>query len=354
MKIIILAGGGGKRLWPLSRAKKPKQFCALTSDQTMLEETFQRFSRVYDRKDIFISVDQQNKKHVLKVLPKFYKNNLIVEPERRDTAAAMGYAAAFLSMINENEPIAFIPSDHHIKNVPLFLKSLRVADQLIKKTGKMLDIAIKPTFPSTILGYTKVGKLHKRINSVSVYNFADHKEKPKLALAKKYLAQKNYLWHANYYMWTPAGFLSAFQQYAPDMHGRLVKIQQALRANKQVVANKEFKKIRKTSFDYAITEKMNKKDVLIIKGEFGWSDVGAWDVLYDHLRNQVDKQGNLVQGKCLSVSSKNNLVYQKNKGKMTAVVGLEDVIIVDTKDGLLVCDKENAQDVKKVSNLCEF
>ena len=346
MKIVILAGGGGTRLWPYSRQDKPKQFIPLLNHKTLFEGAMVHFKK-YPRKDIYFSVAKDCEEWVKKFLPKSQHKNIIVEPEKRDTGPAMGFAAAYLSIKFPNEPMAFIPSDHYIINSNRFVESLELADKLIKKTHKMLDIAIHPTFPSTVLGYTKIGKKYLDSNGIEVYHFAGHKEKPPFNLAKKYVASGDYLWHANFYMWTPAKFLEAFQKYSPKAYKSLMVIREAIIQKDSKIVESEFKKIEKNSIDYMITEKMKASDVLIIKGDFGWSDVGAWDVIYNQMQGQVDQDRNLIKASWLGENT-SGCVIIGDKKKLITTIGLEDIVVVDTDDALLICPKSKSQEVKKI------
>lgn len=345
MKFIILAGGGGTRLWPLSTKKRPKQFCKLLDNKTLLKSTFERLQS-FGVKNIYLSCSKNTLKLVRKELPQLDSKNIIIEPEKRDTAAAMGLAAAYLAVKHPDEPVAFIPSDHYILNKNKFIKSLKVAEDLIKKTGKLLDIGVTPHFPSTVLGYTCLGEMYKNIQGIKVYNFKKHTEKPELKVAQKYLKAKNYLWHANYYMWTPRLFLESYKKYSPGTYRHLIKIKNNFEAGKSIIS--EFKKIKKISFDYAITEKINPRDVLIIKGDFGWYDLGAWDVLFDALKSKLNKDRNLVKGKFLSLDTKGSLIYNY-EDKPIATIGVKDLVIVNTKDGLLICPKELSSRVREVA-----
>ncbi|MFO7807445.1 MAG: sugar phosphate nucleotidyltransferase [Candidatus Moraniibacteriota bacterium] len=346
MRIVILAGGGGTRLWPISREDKPKQFCKLTSDKTMIEETLQRFEN-WPKEKIYIATTSEQLENLKEILPNFPEENIIVEPSRRDTAPAMGYAALRLSLEDEDEPMAFIPSDHYIGRVDKFIKSIQKAEEAIKKTGSLLDISIYPTSPNTALGYTKIGKKVMEEDGVEFYQFEGHTEKPDFKTAQGYLEDGNYLWHANYYMWTPGLFLQAYKEHAPEIYQHLENIKLLIKKGREDLVGEEYKKMDKISIDYAIMEKMAPEHVLIIQGEFDWKDIGAWDTLHENLMTKTDEKRNLVRGERLNVDTAGSVIYGKDN-KLIATVGLDDMVIVDTEDALLVCPKSRAQDVKKI------
>ncbi len=342
-----MAGGKGTRFWPMSRSSRPKQFTSIITNSTMLEVTFNRFNRDYPVDNIYVSTTLEFKDEIGKLLPELPQKNIIAEPEKRDTAAAMGYVAAKLFLTAPDEPIAFIPSDHYIGNTDKFLQSIKIADEIIRQEGKMLDIAINPNFPSTALGYTKIGKAYREIDGVEIFEFEQHVEKPSYELAKKYIHEGSYLWHASYYMWTARRILESFKKYAPDIFKHLEIIVRALNDNNENLVQEEYQKIRKISFDYAVTENMDPDEVLIIKGDFGWSDLGAWDALHDQLSKEADKNGNVIRGDWVGEDTNQCLIYGQ-KNKMVATIGLDDIVVVDTEDALLICPKGRSQDVKKI------
>ena len=347
MKIVILAGGGGTRLWPLSRQNKPKQFSRLVGDKTMYEATIDRFRGDFDIKDIYVCLNNKLLNQAKSLVPDILDQNYIIEPEKRDTAAAMGYVAAKLFVEFPDEPIAFIPSDHHISDTGKFIQMIKSADELIRETGKMLDIAVWPTFPSTVLGYTRIGEKVETRDGVDVYEFKGHTEKPEFEIAKEYLATGEYLWHANYYMWTPRKILQAFEKYSPGLYLYIEQIVEALKQRDMSKVNWAFSQMEKTSFDYAVTEKIDPSQVMIIKGEFGWNDVGAYDVLHEAQKSKSDKNGNVVNGNYISKDSANNLIYGK-RDKLIVGLEIEDLVVVDTDDVLMICPKGKAQKVKKI------
>ncbi|MFH1089418.1 MAG: sugar phosphate nucleotidyltransferase [Candidatus Uhrbacteria bacterium] len=373
MKAIIMAGGTGTRLWPMSRESKPKQFFELVSDEPLILETYRRLLKFFPEEKIYFSVSEPLAEMLRAHFPDWPVERMIIEPEKRDTGPAMGFVAAILELDDPDEPIIFIPSDHFIGDEEKFLSCLSVGDQLIRETGKMLDIGVVPTFPSTVLGYTRIGELLEVREGVEIFNFAGHTEKPPYEIAKQYLEEGSYLWHASYYMWTPRKFMEAFENYAPEMATVLREIQQTLHHSplregfegqtttlppslgfggtppKASVGGAPlhhlYAKLPKTSFDYAVTEKMDPADVLIIKGDFGWSDIGAWDTLHDRL--STEENNNVTKGRSILIDTENSLIYAP-EGKTVAVLGMKDIVVVDTGDALLVCPKSEAQRVKEI------
>ena len=338
MNYIILAGGVGERLWPLGSPEKPKQFHVVTGDKPMVVQAVDRVKNAGG--DIYFSTSERYTPLLKGLFPDVSDERYIIEPARRDTGPAMAFVAAKLAQTQPDEPIAFIPADHVIKDEKKFRKTMQAAKSLIKETGKMLDIGVPAEFSSTVLGYTHIGKKIEDRDGVEVYEFLDHTEKPDLETARKYADSGEYLWHANYYMWTPAKILEALKKYAPEMHGGIMR---------SLDNPAEYNNIEKISFGYAITENMDPKDVIILKGDFGWSDVGAWDVLYDELK-KADGD-NVMYGEVAAIDCKGSLIHSKN-GRKVGVIGLKDMVVVDTKDGLLVCPRDRAQDVKKL--IAEF
>ncbi len=347
MKVVILAGGGGTRLWPLSREKKPKQFTRIIGAETLFEQTVKRFLLNFSPQDIYVCLNKDLVEQAQNLAPIIPKENYIIEPEKRDTAPAMGLVAAHLFRLDPDEPFVYAPADHFIGDEQKFIRCLKIAEKMIKETGKMLDIAVWPTFPSTVLGYTHIGERLSESDGIETFKFLGHAEKPAFEIAKNYLKAGDYLWHANYYMWTPRKILEAFGEHSPQHYECLSGVIEALEQNDSNSLNKHFSAMEKISFDYVITEKINPENVLIIKGDFDWSDVGAFDVLYEAQKAAVDENNNVVFGEMVAEDSRDCLVYG-NQDKIIALLGLSDLVVVDTDDVLLICPKGKSQDVKKI------
>lgn len=346
MRIVILAGGGGSRLWPLSRTSRPKQFQKLIGERTLLELTRLRLGRDFPEDAIYYSATTQTAPFIRKLFPDVPEDRLLVEPEKRDTGPAMGFVAALLELDDPDEPLAFLPSDHYITDHEKFRASLRTAEELIRETGALLDIGMEPTWPNTNLGYTHIGKRQEVRNGIAVYAFLGHTEKPPKEKAEEYVKSGEYLWHGNYYMWTPRKFLEAYERHAPETAKTLREIQRLWRDGKRGDIPAEYAKLEKISIDYAITEKLEREDVRIIKAPFDWSDVGLWSEL-KNLR-QRRAQDNVVEGAMhVGVDTTDCLIYGR-KGKVVATLGVQNLIIVDTGDALLVCEKGRDQDIKRI------
>ena len=279
--------------------------------------------------------------------PQIPDENFLIEPCKKDTGPAMAYVCLNLLEKYGDETIAFIPSDHFIGDTEKFQKSLKVADELIQKTGKLLDIAVKPSFPSTVLGYTQIGKKYSDESSIEVYKFLSHTEKPDFETAKRYLEEGDYLWHASYYMWTPRKFIEAFEKYAPDILEHVKKIVDAAANNDEQTIENVCDVMKPISIDYAVTEKIDPENVLIIKSSFAWSDIGAFDVLYDAQKSKVDENNNLIQAEWIGEDTSGCLINGQ-PNKIIATLGIDDLVVVDTKDALLICKKGNAQEIKKI------
>jgi mannose-1-phosphate guanylyltransferase len=349
MNYVVLAGGTGTRLWPMSRDTRPKQFSQIISNLTMLEETLNRLEIEDDKSNLYISSGPRFAELLRQTLSDVPDDHIFIDPEKRDTGPAMALIAALLFEKAPDEPMAFIPSDAYIRDVKLFQKTLRAAEVAIRETGKMVNIGIVPTFSNVNLGYVKIGKLRQLAgqDDIHFYEFTEFVEKPAHDLAKKYLESGEYLWNANFYMWTPRKFLEVYKQYAPLIGNRVQEVAATFQKGETAKTLALYRELPKISIDYAVSEKMDPNLMIVIKGEFGWSDIGSWEQLYEQLIDHTDEQGNLIKGDWLGIDTASSLVYGQ-PNKIIATIGISDLVIVDTPDALLICPKGRAQDVKKI------
>lgn len=346
MKAVILAGGIGTRLWPLSRVSKPKQFQKLTNGKSMLQETYERISFLKPE-DIYIATNQQFFEEIIAQLPDVQMDNIILEPALRDTATCIGFAAMILSLKNPKDVMAVIYADHLVKDNKEFKNKLLTAEKVAKEKKTLNIIEVKARFPNVNLGYVEVGKKVDEVLGNDVLEFKKFTEKPDLKTAQKFFASYKYLWNTGMYVWRIDTILKKYEKHLPDTFQRLMKMKKSIgEKNEQIVITKEYSECKKISIDYAIMEKVNTKEVLIIPAEFGWSDVGTWESIHDELVEK--KEDNVFHGKHIAIDTKGSLIRTDNPNKIIASIGLEDMVVVDTPDALLICPKNRSQDVKKI------
>jgi mannose-1-phosphate guanylyltransferase len=345
---VIMAGGTGTRLWPLSRKQKPKQFQKFTSDKTMIQETYDRVVDVVPRENIFICTADAYAELTLEQLPRIKREQLILEPMPRGTASAIALAAKFISRINPRAVVATVASDHVIKNVDEFHKSLFAALCAAEKNVKKLVIVgINPTCPDTGLGYIKMGKEFGVIGGKKVFFADSFVEKPDKKTAEKYLAKWEYLWNAGYFVFSAHDFLHMVKKHIPQTLDILEKIGKEW--DKKIADRRKIEELYALSgndpIDTAIAEKLDKKERLVVPSEMQWSDVGNWGSLFDFL-NVDAKSSIVVRGRHIDSGSADCFVHSEHK--LIATVGLKNIVIIESDDAILVADKDSAGEVKKI------
>lgn len=336
-----MAGGRGERFWPKSRTNMPKQFLTLTDDEkTMIQLTVERILPLVGMQDIYVVTNQQYKHLVRQQLPELPEENIICEPVGRNTAPCIGLGAIHIEKKYSDAIMIVLPSDHMIKYTSIFVNCLSDACEVAEQGCNLVTIGITPDCPETGYGYIKFKPGQTTERAFEVERFV---EKPNLETAKEYLATEQYLWNSGMFVWKVSTILENLKEYLPEVHQGLCRVKQALgREDEQSVLEQVFQKFPSESIDYGVMEKA--KNIYIFSGSFGWDDVGAWPAV-----GRIKKSnafGNTISGTVVMVDTKNTII--QGDQKLIAAVGLEDMIIVDTKDALLVCKKDHAGDIKTV------
>ncbi|MFA4872946.1 MAG: mannose-1-phosphate guanylyltransferase [Patescibacteria group bacterium] len=343
---VILAGGVGTRLWPLSRTQSPKQLHSFFGSFTLLEQAYKNLARGFPRRAVHVSTNISSAAAVRALLPRLPARNLIVEPVRRNTAAALGYAATVLLDRDPDAMLVTVNSDAWIGNPDAFLKAIEFAARIIKeRKDHAVLVGINPTYPETGYGYIEMGLPVMKYGNLEAFTVTSFTEKPSLARAKQYLSSWRYLWNPTVITVRADHLLSLYRTHLPQVSHGLDRIVRARHTRNAAAAVKRaFQTLPSISFDYGIAEKL-KKNVLVIPAEFGWADVGSYRTVHEILSGRTRK--NVARGKMISIDAENNLILPE-KDKLVALIGVKNLVMVETQDALLLCHKERSQEVKKI------
>jgi mannose-1-phosphate guanylyltransferase/mannose-6-phosphate isomerase len=346
-----MAGGSGTRFWPLSREKMPKQLLKIGGEDTLICETVGRVSPLIKFEDIFIVTNQSLADAIIDQLSsKFdrpWGENIILEPEAKNTAPAIGLAALHLERIDPESIMVVLAADHSIRRTDVFLRLLRKAAEAARQDF-LITFGIKPDRPETGYGYIKAGERIKTAenrgeSAEDVHKVESFVEKPDLETAKGYLKDGRYYWNSGMFIWKTKTLLREIEKNAPALYQGLLEIRNSIGTEREVGVVKDvFKKLEPVSIDYAVMEMTDR--AAVIPADIGWSDVGSWTALDDV--SERDAAGNIISGNVIDIGSHDSIIYAEKR--LVATIGLKDAVVVDTPDATLVCSKERAQDVKKV------
>ncbi|WP_018248089.1 mannose-1-phosphate guanylyltransferase [Orenia marismortui] len=344
---IIMAGGVGSRFWPLSRKDRPKQFLNLVDkNRSMIQATVDRISKLTAHDNIFIATSQDYVEKMQEHLPEIPVDNLTVEPMRKNTAASIGLASIYIEQKSPEGIMVVLPSDHLIIDEASFLDTVEAAVEVADNGDNLVTIGIEATHPETGYGYINYDKKYIQVNGHEVFEVKAFTEKPNREKAERFLEAGTYLWNSGIFVWKVSTIRKMFKLYMPKLDKSLEKMKEAIgTAEEAEIIRAEFEKLDDISIDYGIMEKA--KDIYVIPGSFGWDDIGSWPAL-ERVQKR-DKQGNVISGHHIGIDTKNTIVH--GNGKIITTMGLEDIVIVDTDDAILICDKKKAQEVKEIRNL---
>jgi mannose-1-phosphate guanylyltransferase len=350
MHAVIMAGGRGTRFWPRSREKKPKHLLDIISDQTIIQETVDRIKPLIAPENILIVTGKKHASALIKQLPEIPSANIIIEPVGKNTAPCIGLAALYIQKKAGDDIMVVLPSDHAIADSRKFLEVISAAAQVAADRNALVTIGIKPTSPQTGFGYIEQGNPSDRAMAQEVYKVKSIREKPDLQQAQEFIQSGKFYWNSGMFVWKASAILQSISQWLPDLSKGLEKINQAIGSPKETITlRKEYKRIAPISIDYGVMEKAD--NVFVLPGDFGWSDVGSWDALWEISAKDEKDNAFIGGGNVIAEESNGSLVYSPQK--LVALVGVKDLIVVETRDALLICRRGKSQDVKKVVEILE-
>lgn len=345
---VILAGGGGTRLWPLSRTQTPKQFLnLLDGDRSMMQITADRVEKIVGWEKIIVVTNSLYYEEVCRQLPQVPRENVIAEPEKKDTALAMLVGALFAKAKDPKAIVINAASDHAVINEKEYVRIMQAAVKTASEHDSLVTIGITPSFATSAFGYIKIGEHLKKLGGgSSLFQVASFTEKPNLATARAFISTGKYFWNANMYVWSAVSLKKAFEQHMPSLLEKAHNLDTLSPKEFHAALTEVYKDAESIAIDYAVSEKAS--NLVLIPGDFGWSDVGDWKVVYD--LGKKDAAGNVMAGgetqHVLAVDSKGNLIH--TAGRLIAMVGLENMVVVDTGEIVMICPKERSQEVKKL------
>ena len=346
---FILAGGSGTRFWPVSREQSPKQLQNIVGSRTMIQNTVQRLLPLISIDKLRIGTHIEQAPETIRQLESFgfLPEHLVAEPISRNTALIIGLMAKIISDDDPDSVMAVFPSDHVITNTENFIKVLKKAE-LMARGGNLVVLGIPPVRPETGFGYIKQGLKTKE--DKNVFQVESFVEKPDLSTAKEYIKNGNYFWNCGVFIWKTSVILEEIKQHAEHIYFQLENLKKCLKKSEKKLNYFQFNKkgseifsaLPSLSIDFAVMEKSSK--VVFIPADIGWNDVGSWNALDEVC--EKDAAGNILKGNVLAHDCSDSIIYGQNR--LIATLGLKNTVVVDTKDALLVCDKDRSQDVKKL------
>ena len=340
---LILAGGSGERFWPLSRRNRPKQLLRLVSERTLLEETVARVDGLVPPERILILTNVEQEKAVRGLLKRFPKENIIAEPAKRDTAAAVALGAGWVAARDHAATMLALPADHVIADRVAFQETMKTAAAAAHETGALVTIGIKPTWACPGFGYIEQGDpVRLRENSrIAVHRVVRFREKPNVDLAESFLRKGNFRWNAGMFVWSVPTVLSEFNRHAPELADFISQV----RAPKDLgkILGERFAKLPRISFDYAIMEKADR--VLVVEASFDWDDVGSWQAVARYFKK--DEHGNAANSALTALDASDNIIFNDSETTV-ALLGVHNLIVVRTGDAILICHRHQAERIKNL------
>jgi mannose-1-phosphate guanylyltransferase len=340
--VAIMAGGVGSRFWPMSRTNYPKQFLdILNTGKTLLQQTYERYKRLVPEKNIFIITAAEYVPIVKKQLPQVEAENILGEPSRKNTAACVAYISFKLLKIDPLANLVVAPSDHLVLETEEFINTAKKGLDFVNHINAFVTLGIKPTHPNTGYGYIQ----HETTAAApEIYKVKTFTEKPNAELAKTFIASGDFLWNAGIFIWKIKNIITAFEKYLPEMYEVFFAEKDKFNTPEEAAALEEiYPQCTNISIDFGIMEKAD--NVYIIPASFGWSDLGTWNSAWENM--EKDYFGNAVGGKNVVIIDATKCMVHAPDNKLLVLQGLDDFIVVDTKEALLICKREKEQEIKE-------
>ena len=341
---LIMAGGSGTRLWPLSRQNRPKQALKLVGQRTMFQHAVDRLAPLFPPERILVVTRSQHASMLMDQVPELLSENFIVEPEGRGTAPAIGLAAIHLRRKDPDAMMAVLTADHYITETAGFRQALMAAAQ-VAEDGHLVVLGIKPASPSTGFGYIHQGTSLGLVDGSPTFHVERFVEKPDLETATRMMESGEYSWNSGMFTWRVDRILEEFKRQMPEFYGQLMEVESALGTpDYEATLNRVWPQVAKQTIDYGVMEGAG--DVAVIPVDIGWTDVGSWSSLFELL--PADEDGNSFVGPHLGIDTHDTLAFGDKR--LIATIGVKGMVIVDTEDAVLVCAKEQEQQVRELVN----
>lgn len=341
---VIMAGGAGTRFWPLSRRRKPKQVLKLFDNHSLIQDTVSRLETVLPAERIIIVTNRQQVRHIAPQLPELSLDNYLLEPQPLNTAPCIGLAAIHIRHRNPEGIMVILPSDHLIRPIEKFVAKLLQATDVVRETGSLVTIGIPPTRPETGYGYIQFDA-DDTIANQEVFDVRAFAEKPNRPTAERFLQTGDFYWNSGIFIWKAKSILAEMEEHLPETYEELRIISEVIDTPEypQVLVD-HYSRIRPKSIDYGIME-VTRSPVKMLMANFSWSDVGSWDELY-RISEKNHETRCVTVGDVVSLDSSGNYIYSPDR--LTAVIGMKDLLVINTPTATLICPRERAQDVKEL------
>jgi mannose-1-phosphate guanylyltransferase len=339
---VIMAGGSGTRLWPLSRRGRSKQSLKLVGDRTMFQHAVDRLAPLFPPEHIYVVTREDQSALLSSQVPMLSPDNFIKEPIGRGTAPAIGLAAIHLQQRDPDAVMAVLTADHYIANPERFRQVLEAAS-LLAQSGYLVTLGIKPASPSTAFGYIEQGQEEGTVRDFEIFRVKRFTEKPGIDIAKEMVASGMYSWNSGMFIWRADRILEEMKCQMPELFAQLMEVKTAFgKPEAHEVLARVWNQVTEKTIDYGVME--HAKDVVVIPVDIGWTDVGSWASLAELLPH--DQDGNIFVGPCEEIDTRNTLVFGGKR--LVTTIGIHDIVIVDSEDALLVCAKTREQEVREL------